>query len=363
MKNVKKNNLFLIVLFAAIVLGCKNSQKDAAQTNTMPEAIPEVDTMSLKTQYFQKQILCNGHLRPIQKIDLTLPQSGGFVTSIKVRNGQRVSAGTVLAEMDSRDKVLDLNKAKNDLERAKIELQDKLIGLGYNGDEEKIPADILRRAEILSGFTTAKHAVSAAQSALSCCKLIAPFSGRISNLEIKAYHPGDKLCTLIDDRYFDVEFSVLEAELKFIHIGTYVNVQPYIDEQKNFTGQVTDINPSVDDNGLVRINARIKNSSPILMDGMNMKIAVENNIGKALVVPKKAVVERDGYNVIFLYDKKTKRAIWTYIDIIYENLDSYAITGNAKKETHIKEGDVVITSGNLNLADATLVKVTESSID
>ena len=56
MKNVKKNNLFLIVLFAAIVLGCKNSQKDAAQTNTMPEAIPEVDTMSLKTQYFQKQI-------------------------------------------------------------------------------------------------------------------------------------------------------------------------------------------------------------------------------------------------------------------------------------------------------------------
>ena len=36
---------------------------------------------------------------------------------------------------------------------------------------------------------------------------------------------------------------------------------------------------------------------------------------------------------------------------------SYAITGCKSKDTRIKEGDIVITSGNQNLADGTEVKV------
>ena len=37
------------------------------------------------------------------------------------------------------------------------------------------------------------------------------------------------------------------------------------------------------------------------------------------------------------------------------NISQYAVTGNARKETKIEDGDVVITSGNLNLADRTEV--------
>ena len=75
------------------------------------------------------------------------------------------------------------------------------------------------------------------------------------------------------------------------------------------------------------------------------------------VVPKEAVVERDGYNVVFVYNSETHRAVWTYVDILYSNLTSFAITGCERKNTTVKEGDIVITSGNLNLADDTEVKV------
>lgn len=102
--------------------------------------------------------------------------------------------------------------------------------------------------------------------------------------------------------------------------------------------------------------ASVKNSSSKLIDGMNVKVIVENSVPNMFVVPKEAVVERDGYHVIFTYNKETRRAVWTYVDIVFSNLNSYAITGNAKKETEIKEGDVVIVSGNLNLADDTEVK-------
>ena len=41
--------------------------------------------------------------------------------------------------------------------------------------------------------------------------------------------------------------------------------------------------------------------------------------------------------------------------MVYSNISQYAVTGNARKETKIEDGDVVITSGNLNLADGTEV--------
>ena len=139
--------------------------------------------------------------------------------------------------------------------------------------------------------------------------------------------------------------------------GTTVKVSPFIAEDKILEGTVTEVNPSVDDRGLIKIKARIKNNDERLIDGMNVKVIVENPVPNMMIVPKEAVVERDGYHVVFMYDAKTSRAVWTYVDIAYSNLTSFAITGCAKKETEIHEGDIVITSGNLNLADDTEVRI------
>ena len=39
---------------------------------------------------------------------------------------------------------------------------------------------------------------------------------------------------------------------------------------------------------------------------------------------------------------------------------NYAITGCERKQTTVSAGDIVITSGNLNLADDTEVKIVDS---
>lgn len=57
----------------------------------------------------------------------------------------------------------------------------------------------------------------------------------------------------------------------------------------------------------------------------------------------------------FMY--KDGEAVWTYVDVPYANIGYYAITGCERKGTQVKAGDVVITSGNLNLADGTQVHV------
>lgn len=364
-----KTRLTIAILFVISIAACKNKNGEQDDNKTLPsqeQTIAEVDTLVLTAQTFQKQILCNGRLAAIQRAELTCPNNGDILQSITVHNGQRVSKGQLLAISETREKSSALEKARYDFERATVELQDKLIGLGYdvasinNGDwQSKIPADILKRAEITSGYYSAKLAVESATNDLTKCKLIAPFSGRIADLVARQHQRSDKFCTLIDDSYFDVEFKVLEAELSSVQKGTTVKVSPLVDEEKVFEGNITEINPTVDAKGLVKVVARIKNTDEEMLDGMNVRVIIENSVSNMLIVPKDAVVERDGYHVVFLYNPKNNRAIWTYVDIAYSNLNSFAITGCKRKDTELHEGDIVIVTGNLNLADDTEVRITK----
>ena len=111
----------------------------------------------------------------------------------------------------------------------------------------------------------------------------------------------------------------------------------------------------MDEKGLVKVQARLKGTGTALMDGMNVRVVVEEKLQHLFVVPKDAVVERDGYHVVFLYNDG--KAVWTYVDVIHSNISSCAITGCQRKETTIQEGDIIITSGNLNLADGTEVRI------
>lgn len=355
---MKKIYILTVLLLLCACKGKENGDDEAVEYQE--EVIVDVDTMTLKLQTFQKQLLCNGKLWAIQKAELMCPIQGSTIAKVLVTNGQHVAKGATLAVADMQERTQALEKAKHDLERSKVELQDKLIGLGYDADLSEVPSDVLKRAEIMSGYYNAKFQLESARKALSDCSLVAPFSGRIGNLEAHAYQSGGKFCTLIDDSSFDVEFKILEAELPYVYMGQKVRVSPFVKKEKEFEGSVIEINPVIDDKGLVQIKARIKNSSNELMDGMNVRVIVEDDVPDMYIVPKEAVVERDGYHVVFMYDKETQRAVWTYVDILYSNLNYHAITGCERKETEIHEGDVVITSGNHNLADDTLVRATEN---
>ncbi len=356
--------VYIIVMLLCLITSCRNN-KDTEESTNMETAEPSptdlyVDTMILKPQTFHRQLICNGRLKAIAKSELTFA-NGGIVTAIHVHNGDVVRKGQIIAETDREGFLLEIEKSRKDLERAQVELSDKLIGLGYSGNGSDVPADVLNRAKVTSGYYSAQYAIQSAQKHLQDCSLKAPFSGRIADLSNNRFQRMDKVCTLINDSYFDVEFSVMEAELKNIHKGQHVMVSPFVDDAMRVSGEVVNINPKVDDKGLILVRTRVKNGGSKLIDGMNVKVIIENDVFHSFVVPKDAVVERDGYHVVFIY--KDGEAVWTYVDIAHSNLSSHAITGCAVKETELHEGDAVITSGNLNLADGTKVKIRERNVE
>ena len=352
-------NKALHLLAAFILLAActsnKEENKDGSGIEMHQQQMSEtyVDTMVLHQKEFNKQIVCNGRLRAKAKSELNF-NGQGIIAEVFVREGQHIGKGKLIATLDKQDRQRELEKAKHELQRAKVELTDKLIGVGYN-DMNAVPADVMERAEVMSGYYSAKFQLQSAKKALEECNLYAPFSGRIADLEAKRFQKNDKVCTLVDDSGFEVEFRILEAELSGVRIGQKVKVTPFVQDSIQYEGRVTEINPLVDDKGLVKIKAQLSNRGNTLLDGMNVRVIVEEKMQHMFVVPKDAVVERDGYQVIFLLEEG--RAVWTYVDVVHSNISSFAITGCQRKETTIKEGDIVITSGNLNLADGTEVIV------
>ena len=185
--------------------------------------------------------------------------------------------------------------------------------------------------------------------------LVAPFDGVVANLFDKQYNmpkSGEPFCRIIRTSAMEVDFTVLESELPLIKVGDQVEVMPYASAAGKRTGSVSEINPLVDENGMVRVKAQV-NGGDKLFDGMNVRISVKRSVPDQMVVPKTAIVLRSGKQVLFTV--KDGIAMWNYITTGLENMTECTLVD--WEASGLQEGMTVITTGNVNLAHETPVKI------
>jgi len=126
-----------------------------------------------------------------------------------------------------------------------------------------------------------------------------------------------------------------------------VGIIPFINDSTMISGRISQINPQVDETGMIKIKAELRNNGQ-LIDGMNVKVVIRKPVTGKLVVPKEALVIRQGKDVIFV--RQDSLAIWKYVTVESENSTSVAI------KEGLEPGDLVIVSGNVNLAHETIVR-------
>lgn len=358
---MKYQHILTCLFLAAIAIACgskenKETSEEVGKKQYEIEKNP-VDTIHLKYQNFNSQLLSNGKLRAVNKSSLKFPGSG-IIKVLNVKNGSAVTTGEVIAKMDDTEAGLTLKRAQYQMEKARIDLEDKLLGFGYKmQDSLNIPRETMRIAKINSGYNDAVTSLTSAQESYNNCTLKAPVSGKIANLTTKLheYPGGEEFCRVINDQTFEVEFAILETELSSLKNGQKVLIATFAEPEKRYTGQVSEINPMVNDQGQILVRAQFQNPGH-LIDGMNVKVHVENIVPHKLVVPKSAVLIRDNQEVLFRIDQNGKAA-WTYVHVLMSNSDSYAVVPNEDKGADLNENDIVIISGNLNLAHGSGVEI------
>jgi RND family efflux transporter MFP subunit len=350
------SQVFLLLIFLAAISGssCKTpkSQGEEPVKDILASGDDkqEVSIIRLVPSDFTKEIITNGRLEALTKADLRF-RSSENILKIYVRNGERVNKDEKIAELNSFILKYNLEQSRDQYEKSILELQDVLIGQGYTlGDTASVPDAMMKTARVKSGYDKARADMQMAQYNLDESVLRAPYSGVVANLfarEKNMIKQDEVFCTIIDDTSVEARFTVLESELSSVHSGQQVRVIPYSSLSDEFYGQVTKINPVVDQNGVVKIDALIRNNNGSLFEGMNVKVIIEDKVPDQLVIPKQAIVLRSGKQVVFTYTEG--KAKWIYVKTGLENSTSIIVTEG------LQTGDSVIYDGNLNLAHDTRV--------
>jgi len=352
---------YLTLAFLAYILyacGTKtNGTQSGVERRQYTAQQNPVEVMVLQNSTFKKELVNNGKLVALRKSELQF-RVGEQLEKLNVKNGDKVKAGQIIATLNSFTYQQQLTTAQIQLKRTKLEMQKVLIAQGYNAtDSATVPPNSYEIAMVRSGYAEAVQNYKTAVFNLESTRLAVPFSGIVANLKQKQYDrvsSGSSFCTLIDDSEFEAEFQIVESEVGDIRIGYEVQLIPFSD-QTVYTGRVSEINPIIDENGLILVKAVVKNPGR-LMDGMNVKVMVEKEIPVQLVVPKSAVLLRDNQEVLFKCTRDSV-AFWTYIQTTGENTTSYSVIAHPDKGAKLESGDTIIVSGNLNLAHESKVVV------
>ena len=335
-----------------VAISCKpkpaENLEEMARRSSRPEAVL-VKTVTLEPSTFYHELISNGKAYSSQKAVVPF-KVNGIIKELLVQNGQKVKAGELLAVIEDFDYKTKLIQAKQGLEKAEINFKDDLLSNFTTSDTTNLSAAKIKISRIRSGLNDAITALTIAEYNYNNTRIYAPLSGVVANLEAKQWNPSQSyssLCTIIFDEVMEVEFPVIESEYSFIDKGMPVGIVPFINDSTLISGRITQINPQVDESGMVKVKAEFQNNRR-LIDGMNVKVVIRKPVSNKLVVPKEALVIRQGKDVIFV--RQDTLAIWKYVTVEFENSTSLSI------KEGLETGDLVIIGGNVNLAHETIVK-------
>jgi len=330
----------------------KGQVADDEESRQRVQELPQVTVMTVHRGVFMRELQSNGRLAAANKADMQF-RTAEIITSISVSNGQRVAAGQELARIDEfelRNRVIIAQEA---VQTAYRRLEGFLLERSFEmKDTATMPVAMLQAGFSESQLLTARVNLAQARNNLQHAILRAPVSGVVANINDKEHNmaaTSRPFCTIIGDDRFEVDFPVLESEIELLKSAHNVLMEPLAYPGTRIKGHLNEMNPVVDRNGMVQAKAVVENTQRILYEGMNVRVLVQQAVPDKLVVPKSAVVMRSDRQVLFVY--ANGRSQWRYVKTGLENSREYTI------EEQLEDGEVVIISGNFNLAHDVEVEI------
>jgi len=188
------------------------------------------------------------------------PRVSGQILKLSVQDNQAVKEGDVLFEIDPEDYRLILEKAKADLatlDRQIVQAHDtsrRLEPLLPNGFTTAETVDKARTAEetLRAQREGALATINLEELHVSYCKVVAPFSGRVINLNISAgahVTAGVPVFSLLDTSKWYVVANFREAEIRHMAAGSEAIVYLSSAPNQRFRGKVQGIGWAVKPEG------------------------------------------------------------------------------------------------------------------
>jgi RND family efflux transporter MFP subunit len=288
-------------------------------------------------------------LEPSKEADISA-EIAGKIHSLRIEAGSKVTEGQVIGLIDIQKQQLTVQDAQEALNKAEKDYQlQKELFEGNAGTAQSVK-DAERTLE--SARTRLKQSGQQASDGV----IKAPISGIVISKKAEAGEyttPGAPLATVVDIYSLKAVVFVSEKDVYQLKLNQAASVTASVLPGKTFNGKVSFISPVSDENHNYRIELEINNSAATLKAGTYVNVAFK--LGEnfsALQIPKLALVEgtKNPYVYVLDGDRASIRKI-TVGREIGENIE--VLSG-------LKEGDDVVTIGQINLTDGTKITLSNS---
>ena len=274
-------------------------------------------------------------------------KTSGVLLQLMAEEGDKVSAGQVLARLDPDRPRLEVQRAEAmllkleaDMERSKNLFERKLIAADVY---EKLRYDV----------ATQRAAYDMARLELSYTNIVAPIDGVIAQRMVKQgnlIQLNTALFRLVDARRLEAVLNVPERELATMREGLGVTMQVDALPGRDFSGRISRVSPVVDaGSGTFRVVCSF-DSGEVLKPGMFGRVGVTyDQRGDALTIPRTALLEDAGEAAVFAV--REGAAVRVPIELGY-------VSGElAEIRSGLAEGESVVTAGKVTLRDGIKVDV------
>ena len=319
-----------------------------------------VSTMVAGYQTWQPQVEAVGSLAAVRGADLS-SQVSGIVSEIHFKEGADVKAGTVLLRLNADSDIAKLRS---------LQAAAKLAAITYRRDKTQFGVKAISEQTLDTAAADLKQAKAnvAQQQALVDYKIIrAPFDGRLGvrDVNIGQYvNAGTAMVTLQSLDPIFVDFYVPQQSLATIKVGQPVTVRSDAWPGESFTGKVAVIDPKVDTTTRnVRVRAKLDNPDKRLLAGMYATVDVGAGSPRRLITLPQTAVSYNPYgDVVYVVEPKGTNAQGKPELVARQVL---VTTGDKRGDQvailkGVKQGDTVVTAGQIKLHNGSLVTVNNS---
>src|SRR5690554_4873218 len=316
---------FTILTGSILLASCGGSEQQAQQAAPPPSAVSiytvEKENVTITDEY-------PGVVVALNEVELRA-EVGGYITAIHVSDGQKVTKGQRLYEIDRTTYQAAYNSAKSNLD---VVIANKSKALKdeqhYTALAEKDAIAKQRVDYALTDLANASSQVAAAQASLASAQanlnrsvITSPLTGTIGISQVKLgalVSPGSTLLnTVSTNDPMAVDISVNQKD-----------IQRFLDLQKNPSQSISDSIFSIEQNGkhyalkvkivaidravdpgtgTIKVRISYPNPSGLLVSGMTCNVNVSNKASEPqLVIPHKAVSEQLGTYSVYVVGDSSK---------------------------------------------------------
>lgn len=343
--------VIVVVLVLALIAWVLQNNKKSNQAKTAVVAEGNTGAVAVKTETAKTGTVdldfsANGNFAANQ--DLTLSaENSGRVTRITVDEGDHVQRGQVVARIDDELLSVEAQAAQANYQNAVRDLERYESSFKTGGvTQQQVDAMRLNVRNALARVQTAKRKSNDAD-------IKAPISGIVNKRFIEKgsfVSPGTQLFEIVDLSKLKLKVTANEAQVVNLKVGDRVKITSKVFPEKEFTGKISFIAPKADNSLNFPVEIEVSNNS-----GNELKAGMYGTAvfdlpqqRPVITVPRTAFAGSVNSNKVFVLDGSTARS---------RNVTPGRIAGERVEILEgLKEGETVITSGQVNLTDGTQVQ-------